>query len=47
MSKWQVALTVLVHLNNFVWTAECTISQVRLEIDIWEKRIEAEMEFYE
>ena len=43
MLEWWV---VLVYLENSVWIAECTTSQVRLEIDIWEEKREVKIEFY-
>jgi len=44
MQEWWVELAVLVHLENSTIQAEHTTFQVRLEMDIWEERIETEME---
>ena len=46
MPGWWAALAVLVCLENSTWITEYTIFQVRLEINIWEKRIEVEIESY-
>ena len=46
MQEWWVELAVLVHLENSAIQAEHTTFQVRLEMDIWEERIEIEIEFH-